>query len=204
MRTSNRYFGRKAQAYTGGLDVAKALLRYDPATGEMRTIAGYNVRPRISQHGHHMIRVPVSLKAAERGFRQCDTVRVDHMAWYLTMEVWPTGWIEHINGLLQDDAMENLVHRTEEGARWWYGPQTVGGAPQLVEVESTYRDDGYEGPLIYQRTLRDGKIQWVPQVKPEHRISMSDGTSVVIPEDVQYEKGEWGVDWGYGTDRPNG
>jgi hypothetical protein len=156
------------------------LVHYDPESGGMRTLGPYKSTGTLMKDGHMHIALPVTVMAADRGARKAKYFRADHIAWMLATGEWPSGWIEHVNGVRPDSKLSNLVHLDADGRRWWHHGTT------LVEVEG----DGIrgDGPITY-RVMHGDEVVVVPRIKGELSIPVDE-------EPEQDVMPEFGVDWG--------
>lgn len=183
--------GRKAKTYPHDVGTIARYVVYDPDTGELATSEPFASHGTVAKDGHVMLAVPMS-ESVERGERVTEYFRADHIAWMMVTGEWPTGWMEHINGLKQDLKLDNLVHVTPEGIRWWYGAQISGEPRELVTVEAA---DGLrsDGPLLFFVDDKGGQ-RLQPLVSEQYR-------KVEPPEDLIEDDddgpGEFGIDWGY-------
>lgn len=135
-------FGPLATPYPGTIETLRELVTYSPLTGDMVTSQGYYNKPTRRGTGYNTIRVPIHREAVKYGKRRTAEFRCDHIAWAVVSGHWPTGRIEHLNGLKFDDSLKNLVHLDHEGKRWWLEPAGVGY--HLVEVMGNMFNTGPE------------------------------------------------------------
>lgn len=195
--------GRKALPYTGSYEDLADLISYDPDTGEFSGISSYSTDGIISKDGHLVICLPVDVAHSSRGNRVTKYFRADHISWTLCTGEWPTGWMEHVNGLKTDCTLDNLVHCDPDGVRWWYGRQAPGLDRQMVVVDA---DGGYdaEGPITL-RVMDGGRTAVKPQVNEAYRTATMRpvDTNDQHEEDITYERGEFGVDWGVEDEEEN-
>lgn len=198
--------GNKARRYPADLDTLKTFITYDPDEGRFVWLGAYNVRPRPNKSGYNVLKLPHEVTATARGNRETAYYRCDHLAWFYMTGEWPSGWIEHLNGLSTDDTIENLIHLDKDGARWWYGAQVGMTLRKLVRVEDSQTYNGavaevYHMPVAFDEEGNEKEI--VTTVKPR----VADGwvqravDNAAKPEDTiepmdALAKGEFGVDWG--------
>lgn len=181
---SNRH-GRKAKAYAGTHLSLCDLVHYDPSTGEMETLPPYKSTGTVMKDGYLHLPLPVDGRYSGRGGRKTTYFRADHVAWMLATGVWPSGWVEHVNGIRMDNVLENLIHVDAEGVRWWYGKQGPNEEPKLVRVED-----------VTLRVMVDGAAILKPVVVEQDRTArMRSVDDDPYEEDYPYAKGEFGVDW---------
>lgn len=192
----------KARPYPAGVDVLKKFLQYVPGTGEFKSKVSFNPKPRI-RNGHVYIKLPHDPNHITKGRRIAHYYRADHLAWYIVSGKWPDGWIEHVNGILADNRIENLVHRDTERVRWWHAPvETENGiAYHMVQVEE---DPLLDFPALDIMTVtlqgNDGKLYGETIVRP--RIASGwqvdeygmERESNIDPA-PSFERGEFGKDW---------
>jgi hypothetical protein len=133
MTNARQRLGRKAISYPD-MDTLRMLVEYDPIDCVVRYTGPFKVKPIRDKNGHVQLKLPVNIMAVDRGTRQARYFRMDHITWALVTGEWPTGWIEHINGLRADCAIANLVHLDDDGKRWWWF------SGMLMEVQGN--DDG--------------------------------------------------------------
>lgn len=181
--------GRKAKRYMGTFEFIRDLVHYDPDTGAMETLAPYKSSGTVMKDGYLHLPLPVDGLRFERGRRKTSYFRADHIAWMLVTGQWPDGWMEHINGIRMDNALDNLVHYTGEDGeyvRWWYGTQSPGEERKLVMVEEET-----------VRVMAGEAVALKPVVVEEHRTARMRPVDEDDPhdEDYDYPKGEFGVDW---------
>lgn len=181
--------GNTAREFTGGLEFLKTLVEYNLDTGEVTTSLPYNVRPRIQHTGYRMLKLPVTSEGTGKE-RRTAYFRVDHLAWYLAVGYWPHGHIEHLNGLLWDDSIDNLVHREPDGKRWWYGPQPGTAMRYLVEIEG---DASSNTPLI--DIYQEGENVVAKPRPSEGWLSRTKQGPVLSVEEDTTQIGEFGKDW---------
>jgi len=156
----------------------------------LQTMPPYVSTGASHKDGHLHIPLPVSNQDVGRGERRVEYFRADYLAWYISTGTWPTGWMEHINGLKMDNRLDNLIHYDTYGDRWWYGAQAPGQERTLVEVEGDLE------PTTV-RTLVDGKVQLRPVVVLSDRLAPTPLPLEVSPQDenIEYERGAFGEDW---------
>lgn len=177
--------GRKAKKYPGTYEQLDQVIHYDPATGHIETLGPYTSTGTVMKDGYLHLPVP-NPDAMERGRRVTSYYRADHIAWMLVTGEWPSGWMEHINGMRMDNTLGNLVHVTADYERWWYGIQSPGEERKLVMVEEEN-----------VRVLVGEETVVMPVVVEAHRTARLRPVDVSDPhdEDYTYPKGEFGVDW---------
>lgn len=182
-------FGRKAKAFPGTYEQLIDMVFYDANTGAMETMGAYKSTGTQMKDGYlHMpLPRPDTYEDRERGHRKTTYYRADHIAWMLATGTWPDGWMEHINGMRMDNALDNLVHVNADGERWWYGIQSPGEGRQLVMVED----------VTFRVIAGDGNTLLKPVVVEAHRTARMRPVDTNDPhdEDYEYPKGEFGVDW---------
>jgi len=184
------------------------MVEYDPVTGYMRTLGQYGSEGTLKGN-LRMIRLPTSLDAMDRGGRQTEYVRADHVAWTLATGEWPTGWIEHVGPMLDNQQIEDLIHLDPEGNRWWYGSPKEGKEASLYMVKA-YETPTDGAPLTGPRTRvivdRDGRHKVVPELEVGvQKFETEINTVIEDPRDfVPYERGEFGKDWGLDAVTPKG
>lgn len=139
------------------VDELRALVGYDPETGRFwwnvtrnsRAQAGTEPRYRTGE-GYIQFMIARKLCSAHR------------IAWYLTFEEWPPNYIDHINGIRDDNRIANLRLAT--------GFQNMANAAWLNRKSSS----GFRG--VY----RNGK-KWQAQIRGgadnRHRICLGSFTS---------------------------
>lgn len=84
-------------------DEIKSLLgmfHYDHESGEIRSIKGHRIDNSIDQEGYR--RVSLWIGGKTNGYK------AHRLAWLSTYGSWPTGDIDHINGVRHDNRIENL------------------------------------------------------------------------------------------------
>ena len=176
MKAARHRMGRKATMFPDTIDALRTLVEYDPIDGVIRYLGPYKPKPTRDKQGHLLMKLPVALFAVERKSRTSRYYRVDHIVWALTTGEWPTGWIEHLNGMRSDCSVDNLVHCDPDGRRWWQMNGT------LVEVQG----DGLHGyPITYVVTDGDERVL-VPKLVgvnyEDDDDTESDGAPAPYPE----------------------
>jgi len=198
MRPTKMHKGQKARPYPADVETLRSFMRYDADTGMAETIGQYNTRPRDRDNGYTYISLPHSEAATARGRRESRAYRLDHIAWYYATGEWPSGWIEHVNGITTDNSLDNLVHLDAEGVRWWFGAQDGDVVRRLVRV-----DDSEGGPAIERVTLKGndtdkGEVVIRPRIAEGWAKRAASG-SVEVETSIEpvddFAPGEFGKDW---------
>lgn len=198
MATTKIHKGKKAKPYPSDHEMLKRFLTYNPETGTVETFGTYRGTPRENDSGYTIVKLPHDPDEQVRGSRVTSYYRVDHLAWlYMTGE-WPSGWIEHVNGMLWDNAMDNLVHLDADGVRWWFGTQHGDVFRKLVRIED---DPSGGGPATDIVTSKGNEGQDVTSIRPRvakgwvQRASEPEPKEPIIEPAPDYERGEFGKDW---------
>lgn len=187
---TDRKKGRKARRFPASLGFLRSLVTYNPEDGRAYTEGLYNTMARVHYTGYNVLKLPTSPDHMERGKRRTQYYRVDHLAWYLCVGEWPAGWIEHINGIISDDSIENLVHLDDEGRRWWFGLQAGSQYRKLVQVEG---DEASNTPLV--DVYHEGNEAVIKPRLVGGWLQETKDKLVSVEPAPQIEQGEFGKDW---------
>lgn len=122
---NRKKLGRKATPVPGPLGDLLDVVWYDPETGLVEVLYPRLTTGTVNKAGYRLLRyVPMAGAPVY--------LRADHIAWLMMTDEWPEGWIEHVNGLHDDNTISNLIHVDEDFRRWWV--DTRGEKDTVVEV----------------------------------------------------------------------
>lgn len=189
--TKRKPRGAKARQWPGTRETLLSVVTYNPETGDMNAIGPFNVRPYKGPGGQMLLRLPTTEDKMGRGKREAHYYRIDHLAWLAMTGQWPSGYIEHIDDMLENNAIENLVHIDDAGVRWWFGAQAGLDERELVRVEGTDNDNTkidvyHDGNTnVFKPRVAEGWVNKLSEPRPEDQIE----------PDTGLEKGEFGLDW---------
>lgn len=189
--------GKKAKPYPSDHATLKMFMSYNADSGMVTTFGPYKGTPRENYNGYTILKLPHNAEKLRGGKRDTHYYRVDHLAWMYCTGEWPSGWIEHVNGILSDNAIENLVHLDDEGRRWWYGSQLGDDIRRLVRVDS---DPTFNGPATEMVTIEGNDDERQTFIRPRvsegwaQRVVEVEKEDTIEPMDDN-PKGEFGVDW---------
>ena len=198
--------GRRAREFPSSVEVLASLVSHDVEEGVVQGLGKYGSYGRVNDNGHRVLKLPsvVFPGAMGRGSRKdAAYYRVDHIIWALMTGQWPGGWIEHLNGILCDDHIDNLIHLDNEGVRWWYGVLPGESERRMVRVEDAKNGAG-NGAAFDRVTVEDDKgkteTRIIPRVAEGWAERAREKAFTVEVEDViepapDYERGEFGKDW---------